>query len=54
MMSNKNQTMTNKKLANIPHKRMLDETLEYINNMLGMSKYNKVDLGSIFSFMNNY
>ena len=54
MMSNKNPAMTNKKLANIPHKRMLDDTLEYINNMLGMSKYNKVDLGSIFSFMNNY
>jgi len=45
--------MTNKKIANIPHQRMLDETLKYINDMLGMSKYNKVDLGSIFSFMGN-
>jgi hypothetical protein len=47
-------TTTNKNLANIPHKRMLDETLEYINDMLGMSKYNKVDLGSIFSFMSSF
>jgi hypothetical protein len=53
-MSSKNPSMSNKKIANIPHKQMLDETLKYINDMLGMSKYNKVDLGSIFSFMNNF
>ena len=46
--------MTTKKIANIPHKQMMDDTLKYINDMLGMSKYNKVDLGSIFSFMNNF
>jgi hypothetical protein len=53
-MSKKNPSANAKKLENIPHKQMLDDTLKYINDMLGMSKYNKVDLGSIFSFMNNF
>ena len=53
-MSSKNPNINQKKMANIPHKQMLDDVLKYINDMLGMSKYNKVDLGSIFSFMNNF
>ena len=53
-MSSKNPNINQKKIANIPHKQMLDDVLKYINDMLGMSKYNKVDLGSIFSFMNNF
>jgi len=44
----------NKDLANIPHRQMLDQTMAYVDEMLNKSKYNKVDLKNIFSFMNIY
>lgn len=41
-------------LDRIPHAEMLESIKVYIDQVLDQSKYNNVDLGSIFSFMNNY
>ena len=35
----------------IPHEQMLDEVRSYVDKVLDRSKYNKVDLSEIFSFM---
>jgi len=40
-----------KQEINIPHKDMLDSIKPYIDEFLDHSKYNKVDLPQIFSFM---
>ena len=44
----------NLNLKNIPHRAMLEEVSKHIDQMLDHSKYNKVDLSQIFSFMNVY
>jgi hypothetical protein len=48
----KENISTNKHLANIPHQQMLSAVMAHIDEMLNKSKYNKVDLSQIFSFMN--
>ena len=48
----KENMSTNKHLANIPHQQMLSAVMAHIDEMLNKSKYNKVDLSQIFSFMN--
>ena len=42
---------TVKQEINIPHKDLLDSIKPYIDDFLSHSKYNKVDLSHIFSFM---
>lgn len=43
-----------KDTANIPHKEMLKQIMALVDDVLNKSKYNKVDLTKIFSFMNIY
>lgn len=38
-------------LKNIPHRDVLNHVVRYIDSVLEKSKYNKVDLKEIFSFM---
>jgi len=38
-------------LKNIPHREVLNHVIKYVDGMLEKSKYNKVDLKEIFSFM---
>ena len=52
LTSKKGNEKENAKLMNVPHKDMLDHVMKYIDTLLESSKYNKVDLSSIFSFMN--
>lgn len=49
-----NTATGNKDLANIPHREMLEKVMSYVDEVLNMSKYNKVDLKNIFSFMSIY
>jgi hypothetical protein len=48
----KGNNKENTDLMNVPHQEMLGHVMRYIDQVLERSKYNKVDLSQLFSFMN--